>query len=65
MFDYPVRDRLQMVAVRTLVASVEDDPFHRFAPGAAAMMADGDYQMLDREHDAIAKAIDNFLNAAS
>jgi pimeloyl-ACP methyl ester carboxylesterase len=65
MFDYPVRDRLQMVAVRTLVASVEDDPFHRFGPEAAAMVADGDYQMLDRERGAIAKAVDDFINAAS
>ena len=64
MFDYPVRDRLQMVAVRTLVASIEDDPFHRFAPEAAAMVADGDYQMVDFQNDAIAKVVDDFLNAA-
>jgi len=60
-----VRNRLQMVAVRTLVASVEDDPFHRFGPEAAAMVADGDYQMLDRERGAVAKAVDDFINAAS
>ncbi len=61
MFDYPVRDRLQMVPVRTLVTSSEDDPFHRFAPEAAAMVPDGDYQMTDPQDEAKAKAVDAFL----
>lgn len=65
MFDYPVRDRLQMIPVRTLVASIEDDPFHQFAPEAAAMVPDGDYLMVDFQNDAIAKGVDDFLNGAA
>ncbi|MDA0367603.1 MAG: alpha/beta fold hydrolase [Proteobacteria bacterium] len=65
VFDYPVRDRLQMIQVRTLVASIEDDPFHRFAPEAAAMVPDGDFQMVDFQNDAIAKAVDAFLVGGS
>ena len=62
VFDYPVRDRMQMIPVRTLVASIEDDPFHRFAPEAAVMVPDGEFQMVDFRNDAIADAVDGFLN---
>ena len=65
VFDYPVRDNLQMIPVRTLVASIEDDPFHRFAPEAAALVPGGDYEMVDFQNDAIATAVDRFLRAGS
>jgi len=64
VFDYPVRDNLQMVPVRTMVASIEDDPFHRFGPEAAALVPDGEYQILDFHNDAIAKGVDAFLKGA-
>ena len=47
-----------------MVASIEDDPFHRFGPEAAALVPDGEYQILDFHNDAIAKGVDAFLKGA-